>query len=158
MEIREADKKDYQSIKALYKQLHPTDPPVDESKRLELFTNVVESKNNKIVVAECENEIVSSCYLNIIPNLTRGLHPYALIENVITNSKFRNQGFGKAVVRQAIQTAWDNGCYKVMLLTGTKTPIKRLYLASAWFHGGGYTPMMMAGRETAQLVLKDFIS
>ena len=37
-----------------------------------------------------------------------------------------------------------------------KTPIKGLYLASAWSHGGGYTPVMMAGRETATLVLKDF--
>jgi len=36
-----------------------------------------------------------------------------------------------------------------------KTPIKGLYLASAWSHGGGYTPVMMAGRETAKLVLKD---
>jgi phytoene dehydrogenase-like protein len=39
-----------------------------------------------------------------------------------------------------------------------KTPIKGLYLASAWSHGGGYTPVMMAGRETAKLVLKDFIN
>ncbi|MCK5837267.1 MAG: hypothetical protein KAH09_08380, partial [Desulfobacula sp.] len=38
----------------------------------------------------------------------------------------------------------------------TRTPIKGLYLASAWSHGGGYTPVMMAGRETATLVLKDF--
>ncbi|MBU1342503.1 MAG: NAD(P)/FAD-dependent oxidoreductase [Proteobacteria bacterium] len=37
-----------------------------------------------------------------------------------------------------------------------KTPIKGLYLASAWSHGGGYTPVMMAGRETAKLVLKEF--
>ncbi|MCD4719335.1 MAG: NAD(P)/FAD-dependent oxidoreductase [Desulfobacula sp.] len=36
-----------------------------------------------------------------------------------------------------------------------KTPIRGLYLASAWSHGGGYTPVMMAGRETAKLVLKD---
>jgi phytoene dehydrogenase-like protein len=40
---------------------------------------------------------------------------------------------------------------------GPKTPIKGLYLASAWSHGGGYTPVMMAGQETARLVLKDFI-
>jgi len=38
-----------------------------------------------------------------------------------------------------------------------KTPIKGLYLSSAWSHGGGYTPVMMAGRETAKLVLKDFL-
>ncbi len=37
-------------------------------------------------------------------------------------------------------------------------PIKGLYLASAWAHGGGYTPVMMGGRKTAQLVLQDFSS
>jgi len=37
-----------------------------------------------------------------------------------------------------------------------KTPVKGLYLASAWSHGGGYTPVMMAGREAAKLVLSDF--
>ncbi len=40
----------------------------------------------------------------------------------------------------------------------SKTPIKGLYLSSAWSHGGGYTPVMMGGRETAKLVLKDFKS
>ena len=38
----------------------------------------------------------------------------------------------------------------------TKTPVKGLYLSSAWSHGGGYTPVMMGGRETAKLVLKEF--
>ncbi|MCF6246529.1 MAG: NAD(P)/FAD-dependent oxidoreductase [Desulfobacula sp.] len=37
-----------------------------------------------------------------------------------------------------------------------KTPINGLYLSSAWSHGGGYTPVMMGGRETARLLLKDF--
>ena len=40
----------------------------------------------------------------------------------------------------------------------TQTPVKGLYLASAWSHGGGYTPVMMGGRDTAKLVLKDFRS
>ncbi len=38
----------------------------------------------------------------------------------------------------------------------SRTPIKGLYLASAWSHGGGYTPVMMAGRKTAEFVLKDY--
>ncbi len=38
----------------------------------------------------------------------------------------------------------------------SKTPVKGLYLAGAWSHGGGYTPVMMAGREAAKLVLKEF--
>lgn len=36
------------------------------------------------------------------------------------------------------------------------TPVKGLYLASAWSHGGGYTPVMMGGRQTAQQVIRDF--
>jgi len=40
----------------------------------------------------------------------------------------------------------------------SKTPIKGLYLSSAWSHGGGYTPVMMGGRETAKLLLTDFKS
>ena len=36
------------------------------------------------------------------------------------------------------------------------TPVKGLYLASAWSHGGGYTPVMMGGRQTARQVIKDF--
>jgi len=36
-----------------------------------------------------------------------------------------------------------------------RTPVKGLYLASAWSHGGGYTPVMMAGREAATALLGD---
>lgn len=38
----------------------------------------------------------------------------------------------------------------------SSTPVNGLYLASAWSHGGGYTPVMMGGRQTAQQVIKDF--
>ena len=36
------------------------------------------------------------------------------------------------------------------------TPVKGLYLASAWSHGGGYTPVMMGGRQTALQVIRGF--
>jgi len=35
------------------------------------------------------------------------------------------------------------------------TPVKGLYLASAWSHGGGYTPCMMAGRQATETLLED---
>lgn len=40
----------------------------------------------------------------------------------------------------------------------SKTPIKGLYLSSAWSHCGGYTPVMMAGRQTAGQILTDIQS
>ncbi len=36
-----------------------------------------------------------------------------------------------------------------------RTPLKGLYLASAWTHGGGYTPAMMAGRQAAEALVAD---
>jgi ribosomal protein S18 acetylase RimI-like enzyme len=120
MIIRKAEKRDYAAIMALYQQLQPDDPVVEERKGRPVFENIIESGNNFLLIAETDNSVVSSCYLNIIPNLTRNVHPYAVIENVITDQYYRNRGIGKAIMRHAIKQAWEAGCYKVMLLTGRK--------------------------------------
>jgi ribosomal protein S18 acetylase RimI-like enzyme len=120
MLIREAEKKDYAAIMALYRQLNPDDPAADESKAKPVFENIIISGSNLLLVAETDNTVVSSCYLNIIPNLTRNARPYAVIENVITDLNYRNRGIGKAIMQYAINWAWEAGCYKVMLLTGRK--------------------------------------
>lgn len=56
----------------------------------------------------------------IVPNLTHGQRPYALIENVITSEAFRNQGLASACLAFAKQIAVEHHCYKIMLLTGSK--------------------------------------
>jgi phytoene dehydrogenase-like protein len=43
-----------------------------------------------------------------------------------------------------------------MNLLNVRTPIKGLYLASAWSHGGGYTSAMMAGRDAVQAFMEDW--
>ena len=43
-----------------------------------------------------------------------------------------------------------------MNLLDVRTPIKGLYLAGAWSHGGGYTPAMMAGRDAVQAFMEDW--
>lgn len=64
--------------------------------------------------------LVSCCTIMVIPNLTRGCRPYALVENVVTHKGYRNKGWGKAVLASALAHAWAENCYKVMLLTGRK--------------------------------------
>jgi GNAT superfamily N-acetyltransferase len=61
---------------------------------------------------------VASATLLIVPNLTRGVRPYALIENVVTDPAWRQRGIATYLLRAAQQMAWDANCYKVMLLTG----------------------------------------
>ena len=69
----------------------------------------------------------------VVPNLTRGCRPYGLIENVVTHGAHRGAGHGKAVLEAALQHAWRQGCYKVMLMTGRKDPAIQQFYCNAGF-------------------------
>jgi predicted GNAT family acetyltransferase len=60
--------------------------------------------------------------LIVTPNLTRNGASYALIENVVTHADHRKKGYGAALLAHTAERAWEAGCYKVMLLTGSKNP------------------------------------
>jgi GNAT superfamily N-acetyltransferase len=55
-----------------------------------------------------------------VPNLTHGQRPYALVENVITDAAHRKKGCASAVLDYARGLAEKEGCYKIMLMTGSK--------------------------------------
>jgi GNAT superfamily N-acetyltransferase len=78
-------------------------------------------------------ELVSSCTIMVIPNLTRGARPYGLIENVVTHQEHRGQGYGKALLAQALEFGWSQQCYKVMLMTGRKDDATHHFYESAGF-------------------------
>lgn len=73
-----------------------------------------------VLVYDAEDRIVSSCVCLIVPNLTRGLRPYGLIENVVTLDGFRGRGYASACLAYAREIAIENHCYKLMLMTGSK--------------------------------------
>ncbi len=73
-----------------------------------------------MIVAEENRKIISSCVCVIIPNLTHNQQPYAFIENVITDEKYRNKGLATQCLNYAREIAIKENCYKMMLLTGSK--------------------------------------
>ena len=82
----------------------------------------------RLIVAEVEGQVAATCQLGVIPTLTNGGRPFGIIEHVITAARFRRQGLSQKVLEQALAIAWQQDCYKVMLLSGEgREAAHRLY-------------------------------
>ena len=118
--IREITRDDFDGLMDLYMQLHDNPLPEKTPEILELWNRIADDKDHHIIVAEEDGKIVSSCVCVIIPNLTHNQQPYAFIENVITDEKYRGRGLATKCLDYARNTALKENCYKLMLLTGSK--------------------------------------
>lgn len=122
LQIRAAGQDDVPQLLELYRQLNPDDPPLEQQTACRILEQFAHYPGSTIFVGIKEQKLITTCALVVVPNLTRGGAPYGLIENVVTDAQHRRRGYGQAILRSAISSAWQSGCYKVMLLTGSKNP------------------------------------
>lgn len=135
MEIRFAENNDLDKLLDLYKELNPDDQPLNSKIAKDIWDKSLTSDYIKYIVGIDDNSIVASCNIVIILNLTRSGRPYGVIENVITNSKYRRKGIGREVIDYAIQYAQRNNCYKVVLLSSSKRVEAHRFYESIGFDG-----------------------
>ncbi|PKA43229.1 GNAT family N-acetyltransferase [Rhizobium sullae] len=120
LDTREANRRDLPALIELYQHLAEGDEQPSLDLAEEVFERFKAYEGSAIIVGQTAGVLAASCTLIVVPNLTRGGRPYGLIENVVTHSDFRNRGFGKQVLLQAVDLAWKADCYKAMLMTGSK--------------------------------------
>ena len=121
--IREASPPDAEALYALYTQhlsKNPSPEPLLPAVYREKLARFAADPSYHLLVGETDGQVVSSVTLVVIENLTHDMHPYALIENVVTHADFRGRHFASALMERACELAREAGCYKVMLLTGSK--------------------------------------
>ena len=75
----------------------------------------------------------------IIPNLTRNVRPYALVENVVTHADHRGMGYATACLNYAREIAKKSDCYKIMLITGSPLESTLNFYRHAGYHSDGKT-------------------
>ena len=122
LDIREANRGDLPALIELYQHLAEGDEQPSLELAEEVFERFKAYDGSAIIVGQAAGALVASCTLIVVPNLTRGGRPYGLIENVVTHRDFRNRGFGKQILLQAVNLAWKADCYKAMVMTGSKKP------------------------------------
>lgn len=138
MEIRLLHREDLKNLLLLYRHLHEVDDPLpDEAEIVSVWEEIEQNSGYVYFGVYLNDELVSSCNLAVIPNLTRGCRPYGVIENVVTHKEYRKQGLGKAVLAHSLDHAWKAGCYKVMLLTGRKDQATLNFYKSSGFDPDG---------------------
>ena len=119
--VREIYKSELNELLELYLHLHESEIPDMTEHLKNTWDTIINDKNHHIIVKEIDGKIVSSCVCVIIPNLTRNIRPYAFIENVVTHSDYRGKGYASECLNFAKEIALRTNCYKMMLLTGSKS-------------------------------------
>jgi GNAT superfamily N-acetyltransferase len=114
-----AKKEHLTGILELYKQLLPEEKPININDANKIWEKI-EQGNIRYFIAIENNKIISSCYLAIIPNLTRNGKSNGFIENVITDEKYRGRGIGKNIIKRATEYGKQNNCYKIVLQSNKK--------------------------------------
>ncbi|MDP5238962.1 GNAT family N-acetyltransferase [Uliginosibacterium sp. 31-16] len=134
LSIRKLAEADLAALLALYRELHPGDAPLPEAAQVaDVWRTILADPRQHCLGGFLDERLVCSCTLVIIPNLTRGGRPYALIENVVTTAAHRGRGYGRAILAHACNIAWQHDCYKVMLQTGRKDDATLAFYESAGF-------------------------
>ena len=119
---------------ALYRQLQPEDPILRDGSDAATFRKILQAPGLHLFVACAGDDLAGSTYLNVIPNITRSASPYAIVENVITREDLRGQGVGKRLMQYTLDFAWQQGCYKAMLQTGSKQASTHAFYRSCGYN------------------------
>jgi len=121
IKIRVAREDDLDRILELYRQLAITTSPSelshDSSKDdyRRVFAEIRAFPGYELLVAEDRGEVVGTLVLLIVPNLShRGL-PWALVENVVVDERYRRCGVGRQLMDYATRRAREAGCYRIGL-------------------------------------------
>ena len=116
--IRRAIEKDIPRILELYRQLS-FEPekyraaPLKDC--LKIFRQMSQYPGYTLLVAEDNGLAVGTTVQAILPGFAHGTSPFAVVEYVVVDEKYRSKGIGKLLMESVISLAKEAGCYKIML-------------------------------------------
>jgi GNAT superfamily N-acetyltransferase len=138
--VRDAQPADIPRLLALYWQLsEQSEYPEEEARppdasHLEALRQISADPRVRLLVAERDGEIVGTLAVYIMPNLSHGGRPFAIVENVVTDRTLRGAGHGRMLMEYAEEIARRAGCYKVSLTSNRKRPEAHAFYQHIGYH------------------------
>ena len=142
--VRLANEDDIPHILELYRQLAITTSPTELSRSSTLddyrraFAQIQAFTGYELLVAEEQGEVVGTLVLLIVPNLSHGALPWAVVENMVVDNKYRRRGIGKLLMEYAVARAKETGCYKIQLSSAKRRKEAHRFYRSLGFEASAH--------------------
>lgn len=101
--IRTLENEDLDGLLALYAHLHGGEDEPSPRSLADLWTTILRDPAQTYVGAFVGGMLCSVANASIVPNLTRGGRPFAVIENVVTHPSYRRRGLAKLVMSHLLE-------------------------------------------------------
>lgn len=131
--VRPARPDDVPVLRALLEELHEAPPWRDDDQARTALASLQQMDGRHLLVAEVDSVVAGTLDLTVIPNLTRDLSPYGLLENIVVARTLRRRGAGRALIEEAAEIATAAGCYKLQLISAaSREAAHNLYAATGF--------------------------
>jgi GNAT superfamily N-acetyltransferase len=141
--IRLATEKDIPRLLELYQQLSldpsPSPykaPPLNEC--LKVFRRMSSYPGYTLLVAEEGGAVVGTLVMAVLPGFAHGTSPFAVVEYVVVDEKYRSQGIGRLLMEYVISVAKEAGCYKIMLTSDNRRDRAHKFYNSLGFEASAH--------------------
>ena len=140
IEIREATEEDLPALLGLYGQLGLDDGQVlSVEKALRIFRRMASYPDYRVYLAVRDGRAVGTLALLIMDNLAHLGEPSAVLEDMVVATSERNRGVGGRLVRFAMETCRQKGCYKLSLTSNQHREAAHRFYESLGFRRHGYS-------------------
>ena len=131
--IRKATRQDIPRILELYEEFTGEKQNISSDAIERVFAEIVATPNQEFLVAEKDGLVLGTLFLQIVPNLSHDARPWAILENMVVDSRYRRLGIGRLLIEYALIRCREAGCYKVQLLSNKKRQEAHQFYRSVGF-------------------------
>jgi len=119
--VRPAVVADLPALLDLYEQLAEgfgSGPGLTLAEAETIFSGIAADPDRALLVATVDGALAGTVDLLLVrPSLTHGGRPWAAVENVVTDRRFRRRGVGRALMEEAARRSREAGCHRLQLLS-----------------------------------------